>query len=121
MEFKAFQVNEFDTVAARSMEEAVEWYKKEMACGDDVVDADVWEVSPASLTWDYVDPFTTPAKEYVEIKAKVLAMMKADCGTDAEVNGRRYMILCGDLFAETVYAELLKRVKEPMILTTTEW
>lgn len=122
-EFKVFRMNEFDTVAARSEAEATGWYKRETGCTDDDLDEEIWEVPESGLTWDYVDPFTTPAKEYIELKSKVITGTSESGDTDAIIDGKRYTIICGDLFVESTYGELLKRIdpKEPMILTTSEW
>lgn len=125
MEFKVYQMNEFDTVAARSAEEAIEWYKKETQCDDDDI-YDVEEVSPSALTWDCCDHFCTTREELnarYAFRDNVREILDRECEEEVTIDGKVYTIMMGDLFIQSTYGELLKKLdpKEPMLFTTSEW
>lgn len=119
VEFKVYRLNEFDTVAARSLEEAIEWYKKDYVGSDDVDIDDPYEVEPNARMWDVPDVL---GKEANDLYRRVSTQMDENSDDGVWIDGKFYTIIGSDVFYETTYGERLKRLNltEPTLFSSSE-
>jgi len=107
--FKVFQICDCDWVAARSKEEAIEWYLKKTGLDKEEIYEEPEECSLDNTMYDYYE-----GDDYDFIYQKC----KANGGT-IEYNGRKFIAYDG-LQVLTTFREVLekKHPKSPFIIAT---
>jgi hypothetical protein len=119
---KIFSINEYDVVAAESLEQAVEWYKK---TGGDVEPDEFAEYPLTGVMWSEYDG-KDKRKIWDELEAICQGNSDYDISGDGmDYKGRRFSMYCGSLYILVTYAEELKKQKadespEPFVISSSE-
>lgn len=117
VEFKVYRLNEYETVAAPSLEEAIKWYREEYGSDEEIDDP--YEVEHNARMWDDTGLL---GKELDKLRDRVWTEMEESCDDGVRIDGKFYTIIFGDLLVETTYGERLKRLNptEPMVFSCSE-
>ncbi|MBW2084409.1 MAG: hypothetical protein JRI54_00030 [Deltaproteobacteria bacterium] len=109
---KVFQMDDCAWVAAHSLEEAAEWYKKE--CGIDDEDIDPKEVSLDGTMFDYYDGEDAEELKSIFHKHPQIRSITTKDGV---------FIYRDMLQKKTTFREVIKKsnIEGPFIIACTEW
>jgi hypothetical protein len=113
---KVFRMNEWDWVAAETIEQAKEWYKNE--CG--VYDEEVEDAEEVPLTDTMFVEYN--GEDYEQIKKTVLGLSPKKHKMHFPGLEKTFAVFGGSLMEEKTFKEVLKetKYKPPFIIASTE-